>query len=314
MTTLVADTGDVDAVRRHKPTDCTTNPTIVLKALGTEAYREVVAEAVAWGRKQAGSPTDVAARTADRLAVAVGVELLKLVPGRVSTEVDADMSFDVAASVARAEGIIRDYAVRGIGQDRVLIKLASTWEGIRAAEILQEKDIACNMTLVLSRTQAIASAEAGAFLISPFVGRILDWHQNKSGSPISLQDDPGVRSVMDIYSYYKERGIKTIVMGASFRSAGQIEALAGCDRLTIAPALLDQLAQDEGLLERALGVSSEKRRDSPETGTERPLSESSFRWHMNQDAMATEKLAEGIRTFARDLQTLRGTLVKHLSA
>jgi transaldolase len=224
MTTVVADTGDLGAVTRLKPVDCTTNPTIVLKAVDAPDYRDVVDEALAWGRKQSGDAARVAAATADRLAVSVGVELLRLVPGFVSTEVDANLSFNIAASVARARQIIDAYKQRAVGPERVLIKLASTWD---AAQILQGEGVKCNMTLLLNRAQAVASAEAGAFLISPFVGRIYDWHKKSGGKDLSADEDPGVRSVRDIYGYYKSNGIETIVMGASFRNIGQIEALAG---------------------------------------------------------------------------------------
>lgn len=331
MTTIVADTGDIEAVTRYKPMDCTTNPTIVLKALETEAYHDVVEEALAWGRTKGGSAQYVAAATADRLAISVGIELLRLVPGYVSTEVDATLSFNVAASVSKARQIIKDYKERGIERDRVLIKLASTWEGIRAAEVLQRDGIRCNMTLLLNLAQAIASAEAGAFLISPFVGRIYDWHKKSYRREISPGEDPGVRSVRDIYNHYKANGIATIVMGASFRNAGQIEALAGCDRLTIAPGLLEALSKDEGRLARSLGPGEPS--SAPLSGDSHaichwfvgedavdiknpqpsdPMDEITFRWIMNEDAMATEKLAEGIRLFARDLQTLRETMQHRL--
>lgn len=324
MTTIVADTGDLEAVARLKPTDCTTNPSIVLKALATDAYRNIVEEALAWGRGRTGDPRHVAAATADRLAISVGIELLRLVPGYVSTEVDANLSFDVAASTTKARQIIEAYKRRGIDRDRVLIKLASTWEGIRAAEVLQKEGIRCNMTLLLNRAQAIASAEAGAYLISPFVGRIYDWYRASAGRDLSPDEDPGVRSVRDIYTYYKSNGIETIVMGASFRNTSQIEALAGCDRLTISPALLESLSKEGGRLDRALEPNAtpptslrqptdaichwfvgedvvEVKQPQP-TG---PMDETTFRWIMNEDPMATEKLADGIRMFARDLETLR---------
>jgi transaldolase len=331
ITTIVADTGDLEAVARLKPVDCTTNPSIVLKALGTDAFRGVVDEALAWGKRKGGDPVRVAAATADRLAISVGTELLRLVPGVVSTEVDANLSFNVSASIAKGRQIIAEYKQRGIERDRILIKLASTWEGIRAAEVLQREGVMCNMTLLLNRAQAVASAEAGAFLVSPFVGRIYDWHRKASGKDFTAAEDPGVRSVRDIYNHYKARGVQTIVMGASFRNTGQIEALAGCDRLTIAPALLDQLAVDDGELERALGpgkasleplrkpedaichgFAAEDAVDFKHPDPDGPLDEVTFRWVMNEDPMATEKLAEGIRVFAKDLQTLRETLRSHL--
>ena len=306
MTTVVADTGDIEAVARLKPVDCTTNPTIVLKALGTPMFADAVKEATQWGKSQTGD--GVVAAVADRLAISVGAALVKLVPGRVSTEVDADLSFDTEASIAKARQIIAAYKERGIERDRILIKLASTWEGIRAAEVLQKEGIDCNLTLLFSKAQAIACADAGVFLISPFVGRILDWYKKSTGKEYTAEEDPGVVSVRAIYNYYKANGIKTIVMGASFRNAGEIEALAGCDRLTISPALLDELAADTGKLERKL---------SPETITaDAPvkIDEKTFRWMMNEDAMATEKLSEGIRAFAKDLGALRDMVKKELAA
>ncbi|CDZ48460.1 transaldolase [Neorhizobium galegae] len=307
MTTVVADTGDIEAVARLKPVDCTTNPTIVLKALGTPIFADKVKEAIAWGRKQSGNPDAVVSAVADRLAITVGAALSELVPGRVSTEVDADLSFDTEASIAKARQIIASYKERGIERDRILIKLASTWEGIRAAEVLQKEGIDCNLTLLFSQAQAIACAEAKVFLISPFVGRILDWYKKSTGQDYTAETDPGVVSVRAIYNYYKANGIKTIVMGASFRNAGEIEALAGCDRLTISPALLDELDKDTGKLERKL---------VPETFNAEPLQsldEKSFRWMLNEDAMATEKLSEGIRAFAKDLTSLRQMVKKELT-
>jgi len=307
MTTVVADTGDIEAVARLKPVDCTTNPTIVLKALGTPIFADKVKEAIAWGRKQSGTPDAVVSAVADRLAITVGAALSELVPGRVSTEVDADLSFDTEASIAKARQIIAAYKERGIERDRILIKLASTWEGIRAAEVLQTEGIDCNLTLLFSQAQAIACAEAKVFLISPFVGRILDWYKKSTGQDYTAETDPGVVSVRAIYNYYKANGIKTIVMGASFRNAGEIEALAGCDRLTISPALLDELDKDTGKLARKL---------QPETFKAEPLQsldEKSFRWMLNEDAMATEKLSEGIRAFAKDLTSLRQMVKKELT-
>jgi transaldolase len=306
ITTVVADTGDIDAVARLKPVDCTTNPTIVLKALGTPAFADAVKEAVSWGKKQGGDQDAVVAAVADRLAISVGAALAKLVPGRVSTEVDADLSFDTEASIAKAHGIIAAYKERGIERDRILIKLASTWEGIRAAQVLQSEGIDCNLTLLFSKAQAIACAEAKAFLISPFVGRILDWHKKSTGQDYTSETDPGVVSVRGIYNYYKSNGISTIVMGASFRNAGEIEALAGCDRLTISPALLEELDKDQGTLERKL---------SPDNVTAEPLQsldEKAFRWMLNEDQMATEKLSDGIRLFAKDLVALRELVKKEL--
>ncbi|MCZ8375354.1 MAG: transaldolase [Beijerinckiaceae bacterium] len=310
MTVVVADTGDMAAIEAFKPTDCTTNPTLILKAAEMPAYRPLVEEAVAWARAQNLSGAQRVEAACDRLAVTFGTELTRRVPGRVSTEVDADLSFDTARTVAKARRIIADYESRGIGRERILIKIASTWEGIRAAEILQKDGIDCNLTLLFSLAQAVAAAEAGAFLISPFVGRILDWYKKATGQDYTAETDPGVVSVRSIYAYYKAHGHKTVVMGASFRNLGEIEALAGCDRLTIAPALLDQLAQDQGTLVRVLSPGS--------AGAAVPariaVDEASFRWAMNENAMATEKLAEGIRLFAADLSKLKAMLAPMVEA
>jgi transaldolase len=303
MTTVVADTGDVEAVRRLKPIDCTTNPSIVLKALETPEFEGTMGEALAWGSRQGGDSETRIAAVADRLAVSVGAALAEIVPGRVSTEVDADLSFDTTASIDRAKKIVADYAGRGIGRERILVKLASTWEGIRAAEELQKKGIDCNLTLLFSKAQATACADAGVFLISPFVGRIYDWYVKSTGKTYAPEEDPGVLSVRSIYNYYKAHDIQTVVMGASFRSTGQIEALAGCDRLTIAPNLLEQLAASEGQLERKLSHMQVEPEDAV------PMDEKRFRWAMNEDAMATEMLSAGIRGFARDLEKLR-TIVR----
>ncbi|QCM13144.1 transaldolase [Agrobacterium tumefaciens] len=307
ITTVVADTGDIEAVARLKPVDCTTNPTIVLKALGTPAFADAVKEAVAWGKKQGGQSDAVVAAVADRLAISVGAALAGLVPGRVSTEVDADLSFDTQASITKARHVIAAYKERGIERERILIKLASTWEGIKAAEVLQSEGIDCNLTLLFSQAQAIACAEAKVFLISPFVGRILDWYKKSTGETYTAETDPGVVSVRSIYNYYKANGISTVVMGASFRNVGEIEALAGCDRLTISPALLEELDKDTGTLERKLSPDNAK----PEAL--QSLDEKAFRWAMNEDAMATEKLSEGIRLFAKDLVTLREMVRKELT-
>ncbi len=307
MTVVVADTGDIEAVRRLKPQDCTTNPTLLLKAAEMSAYAPIVEEALQWGRKQGGSREAIASAVCDRLAVAFGAELAGIVPGRVSTEVDADLSFDTRATVEKARAIIAAYAERGVGRRQVLIKIASTWEGIRAAEILQKEGIDCNLTLLFSQVQAVACADAGAFLISPFVGRILDWHVKTGGGPYTPETDPGVVSVRSIYSYYKAHGVKTVVMGASFRNIGEIEALAGCDRLTISPALIDELAAATGDLPRRLSSDSSER--APERMI---LDEKTFRFLLNEDAMATEKLGEGIRSFVKDLRTLRTMVLKRL--
>lgn len=306
MTVVVADTGDIDAVARLKPVDCTTNPSIVLKALGTEQFADAFDAAIAWGGQQGGSHEAVVGAVADRLAIDVGEALSKLVPGRVSTEVDADLSFDTAASVAKGREIIAAYDARGVGREQILIKLASTWEGIRAAEVLQNEGIDCNLTLMFSKAQAVACADAGAFLISPFVGRIMDWYKARTGETYEGANDPGVISVRQIYNYYKAHGISTVVMGASFRNTGEIMALAGCDRLTISPALMDEMAADDSVLERALSP------DQFEVEPKMQVDEATFRWMMNEDAMATEKTAEGIRAFAADLGKLRGLISERM--
>jgi transaldolase len=303
MTVVVADTGDIDAIRALRPVDCTTNPTLLLKAFALPGLSAVVQETLDWGRAQKAARDVVVSRVADRLAVSVGAELTRIVPGRVSTEVDANLSFDTQASVDKARDIIAAYAERGVARNRVLIKIASTWEGIQAARVLQKEGIDCNLTLLFCLVQAMACAEAGVFLISPFVGRILDWHVKNEGRKFEPEEDPGVKSVRAIYAAYKSRGVKTVVMGASFRSAGEVEALAGCDRLTISPAILDELAKDNGTLPRRLSP------ESPGTPPAIPaVDERSFRWGMNEDAMATEKLSEGIRLFAADLRKLQGLI------
>ena len=308
MTVVVADTGDIEAIRKWRPVDCTTNPTLLLKAFSLPALSNVVQEVLQWGRDQKVARDVAVSRVADRLAVAVGTEFTKIVPGRVSTEVDANLSFDTQASVEKAREIIAAYAERGVSRNRILIKLASTWEGIQAARILQKEGVDCNMTLLFCLAQAMAAADAGAFLISPFVGRILDWYVKSEGRKFEPEDDPGVKSVRSIYAAYKARGIKTVVMGASFRSAGQVEALAGCDRLTISPQLLEELDKDQGTLVRRLSP------ENPGTPPELPgVDERSFRWALNEDAMATEKLSEGIRVFNADLTKLRKTIADKLA-
>ncbi len=309
MTLVVADSGDIEAVKRLKPVDCTTNPSLILKAVGLPLFAEKFDEALDWGRSQDLDDTQRVVKIGDRLAISVGVELTKLVEGRVSTEVDSDLSFDTEGSIRKANEIIEAYEARGVKKDRVLVKLGSTWEGIRAAEVLQKSGIDCNMTLIFNKAQALAAADAGAFLISPFVGRILDWYVKSTGRKYSAAEDPGVVSVKDIYRTYKAHGRDTVVMGASFRSAGEIEELAGCDRLTISPALLDELDKDEGTLERRLSPDMSAGGGKPEWTT---YDERSFRWAMNEDAMATEKLAEGIRQFNADLQKMRGLIAERL--
>ncbi len=305
MTTVVADTGDMDSIRDFKPTNSTTNPSLILKASAIPAYARLVDEAIEWGRKTRAPVGDVT----DRVAVNFGTEILKIVPGRVSTEVDADLSFDTKAMIAKALKLIGLYKERGIGHDRILIKLASTWEGIEAARSLQRDGIDCNMTLMFSLAQAVGAAEAGAFLVSPFVGRILDWHVHAGQGPFTADTDPGVKSVRMIYAYYKTYGYKTVVMGASFRNPGEIEALAGCDRLTISPELLTALSKDDGALPRQLDPA--KPGPAPQKIS---LDEKGFRWMLNEDQMATEKLSDGIRLFAADLEKLQKTIAGRLAA
>jgi transaldolase len=305
MTQVVADTGDLDAIVQYQPQDATTNPSLLLKAADLPRYQPLLDEAQRRGREQGGSPASRAAAACDYLAVSIGLEIQNIVPGRVSTEVDARLSFDRDATIARARRIVELYEGRGSNRNRVLIKIASTWEGIQAARELEKENINCNLTLLFGFAQAVACAEAGVYLISPFVGRILDWHLAASGkSELPAEQDPGVLSVTRIYNYYKQHGYSTVVMGASFRNSGEIEQLAGCDRLTISPALMQQLAADKSLLTRRL---------VPQQGADVPeklsLDEKAFRWMMNEDAMATEKLAEGIRLFTRDQEKLESRLV-----
>jgi transaldolase len=305
MSTVVADTGDMDSIRAYKPTDATTNPSLILKAAQMPHYAQLVEEAIVWGRRQGAKVGDVT----DRIAINFGSELTKIVPGRVSTEVDADLSFDTDASVAKAKRFIALYKERGIDHNRILIKVASTWEGIQAVRRLQAEGIDCNMTLIFSLAQAIEAADAGAFLISPFVGRILDWHVKAGGGPYTPETDPGVKSVREIYTYYKAYGIKTVVMGASFRSTGEIEAIAGCDRLTISPQLLDALSKEEGELIRRLDPAH-----AGPAPAKIAMDEKRFRWMLNEDQMATEKLSDGIRLFAHDLGALRTMVEQRLTA
>ncbi|QJP09909.1 transaldolase [Pseudomonas multiresinivorans] len=292
-TTVVADTGDFDAIARLKPVDATTNPSLLLKAAALPRYTEHLARATEGAQGDAGL-------ACDRFAVAVGKDILGVIPGRISTEVDARLSFDTEATLQRAHRLIDLYDQQGIGRDRVLIKIASTWEGIRAAEQLEREGIQTNLTLLFSFAQAAACADAGVFLISPFVGRIYDWYKKANNRDYVGAEDPGVQSVSRIYRYYKANGYDTVVMGASFRNLGQIEQLAGCDRLTISPDLLQQLADAQGELPRALQPGGGEARQV--------LDESTYRWQMNEDAMGTEKLAEGIRLFARDQEKLEALL------
>ena len=303
MTVVVADTGDIEAIRRHQPQDATTNPSLILKAASLPAYQPMLADAIAWAR-QADNGETLAANAADKLAVMIGCEILTMIPGLISTEVDARLSFDTEATLAKARKLIGMYAEAGVDKNRILIKIASTWEGIQAARQLESEGIRCNLTLLFSFAQAVACAEAGVTLISPFVGRILDWYKsNQPGPDYSGANDPGVQSVSRIYQYYKQHGYNTVVMGASFRNTGEIEQLAGCDKLTISPELLAQLADDKDELTRLLSVET-AHSDIPKQS----MNEAEFRWAMNEDAMATDKLADGIRRFAQDQNTLERTL------
>jgi transaldolase len=294
-TTVVADTGNFKQMAQYAPRDATTNPSLILKAVQQAEYAPLLTAAVAAHK---GRPLD---EVVDRVLVRFGLEILKVVPGRVSTEVDARLSFDTAATIARAQRLIAMYEAAGIGRDRVLIKIASTWEGIQAARALEQQGIHCNLTLLFSFCQAVACGDAGVQLISPFVGRIYDWYKKQAGASwdeaaMAGANDPGVRSVAKIFHYYKKYGIATEVMGASFRNVGQILALAGCDLLTISPDLLTQLQSAEGPVTRALSPQAE----AAEVPHGRTFNEARFRWALNEDAMATEKLAEGIRLFAAD--------------
>lgn len=304
VTTIVADTGDIEAIRKFKPQDATTNPSLIYKAATMPAYSKLLDDAISYGKG------DVSV-TMDKLAVNFGIEITKIVPGYVSTEVDARLSFDTEATVKKARSIIDLYNEAGVEKSRILIKIAATWEGIKAAEILEKEGISCNLTLLFSRAQAIACAEAGCTLISPFVGRIMDWFKKMEGvDGYKPEDDPGVMSVSEIFHYYKKFGYKTIVMGASFRNTGEILELAGCDRLTIAPALLEQMTSSSSIVEQKLDAakSTEMQMEKVE------VDENAFRWMMNENAMATEKLAEGIRNFAKDIVKLENIIKAKVSA
>ncbi len=303
FTDVVADTGDIEAIRLYKPLDATTNPSLVYKAAQMPQYQDLLASAISSTKGIVNSAEQLSA-AGDHLAVGIGLEILKIVPGRISTEVDARLSFDTKSSIAKARQLISLYEKGGVDKSRVLIKLASTWEGIRAAEVLEKEGINCNLTLLFGFNQAAACADAGVFLISPFVGRILDWYKaNTDKKEYTAEEDPGVVSVRHIYNYYKQNGYKTVVMGASFRNIGEIEALAGCDRLTISPQLLQELDQDKGELKRVLSPSN-----TGEAIAKQIETETSFRFGLNQDAMATEKLAEGIRGFVKDQINLENLL------
>lgn len=307
FTTVVADSGDIESIRQFEPQDATTNPSLILKAAALPQYQPLIKEALDYARKQGGSKETQLINASDKLAVNIGVEILKSVPGRISTEVDARLSFDRGMCIAKARKLIGLYHEQGINKSRILIKLAATWEGIKAAEELEKEGINCNLTLLFSFAQARACAAAGVYLISPFVGRIYDWYQAKQpAAQYDVEQDPGVKSVRTIYEYYKQYRYQTVIMGASFRKVAQILALAGCDRLTISPNLLEELKNSTAPVERKLSPST-KGFHQPA-----PLAEAEFRWEHNQDPMAVDKLAEGIRLFAVDQQKLEDMLAAAL--
>mmetsp|Transcript_16043 Transcript_16043/g.19592 ORF Transcript_16043/g.19592 Transcript_16043/m.19592 type:complete len:326 (-) Transcript_16043:1828-2805(-) len=303
LTTIVADTGDIEAIRKFKPQDATTNPSLIYKAATMSAYENLVENAIVYGKGDVST-------VMDKLAVNFGAEITKIVPGYVSTEVDARLSFDTEATIAKAKRIIELYKEAGVEKERILIKIAATWEGIKAAEVLEKEGITCNLTLIFSKAQAIACAEAGCTLISPFVGRIMDWNKKNAGvDGYKPSEDPGVISVTNIYNYYKKYGFKTIVMGASFRNVEEILELAGCDRLTIAPALLEKLTNNTDEVVQKLDATKSSSLDIEKVD----MSENTFRWMLNEDAMATEKLAEGIRNFAIDIVKLEDVIKSKIS-
>ena len=303
MTVVVADTGDIEAIKKYQPQDATTNPSLILSASALPQYSPLIDEAVSYAKAQSNDKSQQLIDAEDKLAVNIGLEILKIVPGRISTEVDARLSYNTQATVEKARKLIALYNAAGISNDRILIKIASTWQGIRAAEILEKEGINCNLTLLFSEAQARACAEAGVYLISPFVGRILDWYKaNSDKKEYAPAEDPGVISVTKIYNYYKEYGYNTVVMGASFRNVGEITELAGCDRLTIAPTLLKELQENSTALVRKLEYKGEVK------AKPQPLTEAEFYWQHNSDAMAVEKLADGIRKFAVDQEKLEAML------
>ncbi|KAE9527504.1 MULTISPECIES: transaldolase [Testudinibacter] len=303
ITVVVADTGDIEAIKTYQPQDATTNPSLILSASSLPQYAPLIDDAIAYAKQQSDDKKQQLIDAEDKLAVNIGLEILKIVPGRISTEVDARMSYDTAATIEKARKLIKLYNQAGISNERILIKIASTWQGIRAAEVLEKEGINCNLTLLFSQAQARACAEAGVYLISPFVGRILDWYKaNSDKKEYAPHEDPGVVSVTEIYNYYKTYDYKTVVMGASFRNIGEITELAGCDRLTIAPGLLKELQESNQPLERKLDFKGNvKERPAP-------LSEAQFYWQHNSDPMAVEKLTDGIRKFAADQEKLEAML------
>ncbi|GHB64380.1 transaldolase [Psychrosphaera saromensis] len=307
LTTVVADTGEIEAIKKFQPVDATTNPSLLLKAAQLPEYQSLIDDSIAWAKTQSSDQAQQIEDAGDKLSVLIGKEISAVIPGRISTEVDARLSFNTEATIQKAKKLIALYEEAGVPKDRVLIKAASTWEGIKAAEQLEKEGIQCNLTLLFSFAQARACAEAGVFLISPFVGRILDWYKaNTEQQEYTGETDPGVISVRSIYQYYKEHGYNTVVMGASFRNTDEIIALAGCDRLTIAPALLDTLDKMEGKLDAKLTFSGDVKA-KPES-----MTEAQFRWEHNEDPMATLKLAEGIKNFAIDQVKLEKLLIEKL--
>ncbi len=309
MTVVVADTGDIDSIRQYQPEDATTNPSLIFAAAQMEQYSHLVDEAVNFGSQSKSTGQELLDTILDRLAINFGKEILKIVPGRISTEVDARLSFDKENTIQRARKLIEMYGQAGIERNRILIKIASTWEGIKAAEILEQEGINCNLTLLFGFSQAVACAEAKVFLISPFVGRILDWYKKNEGKEFPAEEDPGVLSVTNIYRYYKKFDYQTIIMGASFRNKGEIEQLAGCDRLTIGPNFLDELSKDHTPLSQKL-YSDMSQSDEID---QLHLDEKTFRFMLNEDPMATEKLAEGIRNFSNDLIKLENFIKKRIA-
>ncbi len=307
ITTVVADTGEVDAILKYKPEDATTNPSLILKAAQLDCYSLLIEASIAYAKKQSDDQAQQVVDSCDMLAVSIGKEILKAIPGRISTEVDVRLSYNTEKTISKARQLIAMYNDAGITNDRILIKIASTWQGIRAAEILENEGINCNLTLLFSFAQARACAEAGVYLISPFVGRIMDWYKAKKGAEFNAIDDPGVISVTNIYNYYKEHGYKTVVMGASFRNLGEITELAGCDRLTISPILLQALSECNDELVTKL-VDHGKTKTQP-----KKITYAEFLWQHQQDPMAFEKLAEGIRGFAVDQVKLEEMILSYLA-
>ena len=309
FSSVVADTGDIDSIQKFSPDDCTTNPSLIFKAVQSNKYKKLFDEVLANSKsRKFNQLNDQVDYIADQLAIAFGIELTKIVPGYVSTEVDSDLSFNTEATVEKAKQIINSYEQSGVPRNRILIKIAGTWEGIQAVKKLEAEGISCNCTLIFSLTQAVACAEAGAFLISPFVGRILDWFKTNSSKDYDATNDPGVESVEKIYNYFKKYNYNTIVMAASFRNKEEIINLAGCDKLTISPSLLEELNKSEGDLDQKLSQNQSSQIDIDRIN----VNESSFRWHLNENQMASFKLAEGIRLFNKDLLKLKETIKEQL--